>query len=125
MRIESAGFGNQQCRGARGGVLAIAVLECEVKAFGLRLNHSLAQFSLPTSLLQDISHKRPGLQDCKHRPVSIPVLEPQRSIYRGSICIWISNRHVICAGLALASATVAWLMIPKSGDGVRPRPRSV
>jgi predicted MFS family arabinose efflux permease len=121
----ASGINNAVARVA--GVLAIAVLGIVmVKAFGFHLNHSLAQFSLPTSVLQEIRS-----QETRLAALQAPTaLDPNA---RATIAQSIGEAFVfgyrivmlICAGLALASATVAWLMIPKSGAGLRPRPRSV
>jgi predicted MFS family arabinose efflux permease len=121
----ASGINNAVARVA--GVLAIAVLGIVmVKAFGYRLNHSLAHLSLPLGVLQGIraeATKLAGLQ--------VPSgLDPS---VKASITQSIGEAFVfgyrivmlICGGLALASAVVAWLMIPKGGDGLRLRSRSV
>jgi hypothetical protein len=108
-------------------VLAIAVFGIVmVKAFGFWLNHSLAHFSLPAEVLEEIraeATKLAGLQ--------VPTgLDPST---KASITHSIGEAFVfgyrmvmlICAGLALASAAVAWRMIPKNGDRLGLRPRSV
>jgi EmrB/QacA subfamily drug resistance transporter len=121
----ASGINNAVARVA--GVLAIAVLGIVmVKTFGSRLNHSLAQFSLPTSVLQEIRSQETRLAGLQ-APTGV---DPSA---RATIAQSIGEAFVfgyrivmlICAGLALASATVAWLMIPKSADGLRPRSRSV
>jgi len=121
----ASGINNAVARVA--GVLAIAVLGIVmVKAFGSHLNHSLAQFSLPTSVLQEIRSQETRLAGLQ----APTALDPSA---RATIAQSIGEAFVfgyrivmlICAGLALASAAVAWLMIPKSGDGLRPRSRSV
>ena len=121
----ASGINNAVARVA--GVLAIAVFGIVmVKAFGFWLNHSLAHFALPPEVLQEIraeAIKLAGLQ--------VPTgLDPST---KASITQSIGEAFVfgyrivmlIGAGLALASAAVAWRMIPKSGDGLGPRPRSV
>src|SRR6202158_3303248 len=121
----ASGINNAVARVA--GVLAIAVLGIVmVKAFGSRLNHSLAQFSLPTSVLQEIRSQETRLAGLQ----APTALDPSA---RATIAQSIGEAFVfgyrivmlICAGLALSSATIAWLMIPKSGAGLRPRPHSV
>jgi EmrB/QacA subfamily drug resistance transporter len=115
----ASGINNAVARVA--GVLAIAVFGLVmVMAFGSRLNHRLAHLSLPPNILrrlQDDAIKLAGLQ--------VPAdLDPntkaavQQSIgeafvYGFRIVI------LICAGLALASAAVAWFVIPKDGDRTR------
>jgi predicted MFS family arabinose efflux permease len=121
----ASGINNAVARVA--GVLAIAVFGIVmVKAFGFWLNHSLAHFSLPPGVLQEISGgetKLAGLQ--------VPGgLDPST---KASITQTVGEAFIfgyrivmlICAALSLASAAVAWRMIPKSGDGLRPGPRSV
>jgi EmrB/QacA subfamily drug resistance transporter len=121
----ASGINNAVARVA--GVLAIAVFGIVmVKAFGFRLNHSLAHFSLPTGVLQEI---RGG--ETKLAGLQVPTsLDPSA---RATIAQSIGEAFVfgyrivmlICAVLSLASAAVAWRMIPKSGDGLEPRPGSV
>src|SRR6202790_5468374 len=121
----ASGINNAVARVA--GVLAIAVFGIVmVKAFGFWLTHSLAHFSLPPEVLEEIraeATKLAGLQ--------VPTgLDPStKAIITQSIgeAFVFAYRIVmlICAGLALASAAVAWRMIPKSGDGLGPCPRSV
>jgi predicted MFS family arabinose efflux permease len=121
----ASGINNAVARIA--GVLAIAVLGIVmVKAFGSHLNHSLAHFSLPPSVLQEIRS-----QETRLAALQAPTaLDPSA---RATITQSIGEAFVfgyrivmlICAILSLASAAVAWRMIPKSGDGLGPRPRSV
>ena len=121
----ASGINNAVARVA--GVLAIAVFGIVmVKAFGFWLNHSLAHFSLPPEVLEEIraeATKLAGLQ--------VPGgLDPSaRAMVKQSIgeAFVFGYRIVmlICGVLALASAAVAWRMIPKSGDGLGPRPHSV
>jgi EmrB/QacA subfamily drug resistance transporter len=121
----ASGINNAVARVA--GVLAIAVLGIVmVKAFGSSLDHSLVKFSLPTSVLQDIRS-----QETKLAGLQMPTgLNPST---KASITQSIREAFVfgyrivmlICAALSLASAAVAWRMIPKSAEGLEPRPRSV
>ena len=121
----ASGINNAVARVA--GVLAIAVFGIVmVKAFGFWLNHSLAHFSLPPEVLQEIRAEETRLAG-----LQVPGgLDPST---KASITQSIGEAFVfgyrivmlICAVLALASAAVAWRMIPKSGDGLGPRPRSV
>src|SRR5258708_33148899 len=96
-----------------------------VKAFGLRLNHSLVQFSLPTNVLQEIRSQATRLAGLQ---VSMGLDTDTKAAITHSIgeAFVFGYRIVmlICAGLALSSATVAWRMIPQSGDGPPPRSRS-
>src|ERR1700738_2082830 len=121
----ASGINNAVARVA--GVLAIAVFGIVmVKAFGFWLNHSLAHFSLPAEVLQEIraeATKLAGLQV----PTGLDY-STKASITQSLGEAFVFGYRIvmlICAGLALASAAVAWRMIPKSGDGLGPRPRSV
>jgi EmrB/QacA subfamily drug resistance transporter len=121
----ASGINNAVARVA--GVLAIAVFGIVmVQAFGSRLNHSLAYFSLPPGVLQEI---RGG--ETKLAGLQVPTgLDPgtKASITQsigGAFVFGYRIVMLICAVLSLASAAVAWRMIPKSGDGLGPRPRSV
>src|SRR5260370_10358330 len=121
----ASGINNAVARVA--GVLAIAVFGIVmVKAFGFRLNHSLAHFSLPTSVLQEIRSEETRLAGLQAPGGLTP---GTRAIIKQSIgeAFVFGYRIVmlICAGLALASAAVAWRMIPKSGDDLGRRSGSV
>lgn len=116
----ASGINNAVARVA--GVLAIAVLGIVmVKAFGSRLEHSVAQFSLPPGVLQDL---RAG--EIKLAGLQVPAgLDPAT---RTEIKEAIGKSFVfgfrvvisICASLSLASAAVAWLMIPSDLDRLGP-----
>jgi EmrB/QacA subfamily drug resistance transporter len=112
----ASGINNAVARVA--GVLAIAVLGIVmVKAFGSRLNYSLAHFGVPPGIVQELQesmNKLAGLQ----APAG---LDPGReAAIRKSIgeAFVFGFRIVmfICAGLALASAAVGWVMIPKDRE---------
>jgi len=104
------------------GVLAIAVLGIVmVKAFSFRLDRSLAGLSLPSYVRQELQAneiKLAGLQRLAGLdPVaSAAITESVRESFVYGFRIVMS----ICAGLSLASAAVAWLMISPEND----RPRS-
>ncbi len=107
----ASGINNAVARVA--GVLAIAVLGIVmVKAFAFRLNHELAQVPLPPSVLQQLH-----ANETKLAGLQVPAdLDPST---RATINKSIGEAFVfgfrivmlICAGLSLASAAVAWLMI--------------
>jgi EmrB/QacA subfamily drug resistance transporter len=109
----ASGINNAVARVA--GVLAIAVLGIVmVKAFGSRLNNTLAHFALPPVILQQLQAdviRLAGLQ--------VPAgLDPRtKAIIQGAIAeafvFGFRLVMVICAGLSVASSTVAWLMIPE------------
>src|SRR5437016_9116421 len=109
----ASGINNAVARVA--GVLAIAVLGIVmVNAFSYRLNRQLASLSLPVNVLHDIKAdeiKLAGLQ------LPVGVDDSTRAAVRDSIgeAFVFGFRLVmlICAGLSVASAAVAWLLIPK------------
>src|SRR2546426_7233537 len=109
----ASGINNAVARVA--GVLAIAVLGIVmVNAFSYRLNRQLASLSLPVNVLHDIKAdeiKLAGLQ------LPVGVDDSLRAAIRDSIgeAFVFGSRLVIliCAGLSVASAAVAWLVIPK------------
>jgi EmrB/QacA subfamily drug resistance transporter len=111
----ASGINNAVARVA--GVLAIAVLGIlMVNAFGSRLNHSLARLSLTPGILAKIQ-----ADEIKLAGMQVPAgLDPGiKTALKESI----GNAFVfgfrivmlICAGLSVASAAVAWLMIPPGG----------
>jgi EmrB/QacA subfamily drug resistance transporter len=116
----ASGINNAVARVA--GVISIAVLGVVmVKAFGFRLNHSLAHVSLPPAILQELQAneiKLAGLQvPAGFDPgtkAAIKELIAEAFVFGFRIVM------LICAGLSLASAVVAWLMIPTDRD--RPGP---
>jgi EmrB/QacA subfamily drug resistance transporter len=112
----ASGINNAVARVA--GVLAIAVLGIVmVNAFSYRLNHSLAHLLLPHGILQEIQAdeiKLAGLQvPAGLSPATKVAIEEsigEAFVFGFRIVI------LICAGLSLASAAVAWLMIAKDRD---------
>ena len=121
----ASGINNAVARVA--GVLAIAVFGVVmVKAFSLRLNHSLAGLSLSPDILHELQNneiKLAGLQ------VPSGLNPTMKTIVKESIneAFVFGFRVVmfICAGLSLASAAFAWLMIPQDrnrhGTGAKVR----
>ena len=116
----ASGINNAVARVA--GVLAIAVLGIVMmNAFGSRLNRSLAGFSLPPGILQVIQ-----ANEIKLAGLQVPTdLNPgAKSAIKGSIgeAFVFGFRIVmlICAGLSLAGAAVAWLMMPKDRHRLGP-----
>jgi EmrB/QacA subfamily drug resistance transporter len=108
----ASGINNAVARVA--GVLAIAVLGIVmVNAFSFRLNHDLASLAVPPGVLQGIR-----AQATKLAGLEVPAsLDPdtritiERSI-GGAFVFGYRIVILICVVLSLASATVAWLMIP-------------
>jgi hypothetical protein len=115
----ASGINNAVARVA--GVLAIAVLGIVmVKAFSFRLDRSLADFSLSSYARQEVQaneNQLAGLQlPAGLDPTSnASITESVRESFVYGFRIVMS----ICAGMSLASAAVAWLMIPPGQD--RPR----
>jgi EmrB/QacA subfamily drug resistance transporter len=109
----ASGINNAVARVA--GVLAIAVLGIVmVNAFSSHLNHSLAHLLLPPGLLEAIQSgeiKLAGL------PVPGDLSPATTAVIKESIAeAFVFGFRIvmlICAGLAVASSVVAWLMIPK------------
>jgi EmrB/QacA subfamily drug resistance transporter len=109
----ASGINNAVARVA--GVLAIAVLGIVmVYAFRFRLNQTLAHLSVPSWILQDIQ-----TQETKLAGLQVPGnVDPATSaaikeLIRGAFIFGFRIDMLICASLSLASAAVAWLMIPK------------
>jgi len=116
----ASGINNAVARVA--GVLAIAVLGMVmVNAFSARLNSDLAHFSLPPNTVHDIQAdetKLAGLQV----PASLsPGTRAEiRESVRQAFLFGFRLIMLICAGLSVASAVVAWLLIPGSeADSLR------
>jgi EmrB/QacA subfamily drug resistance transporter len=119
----ASGINNAVARVA--GVLAIAVLGIVmVKAFGARLNNSLARFSLSPSILHDLQTneiKLAGLQaPADLNPTTKAAIKES---IREAFVFGFRIVMLICAALSLVSAAVAWLMIPK--EPARPHGRNV
>ena len=111
----ASGINNAVARVA--SVLAVAVLGVVmVSAFASRLNYGLARLGLPPDVLHSLQAdeiKLAGLQ-------APGDLEPNtkasvKESVQGAFVFGFRIVTVICAGLSLASAAVAWRMIP--GDG--------
>jgi EmrB/QacA subfamily drug resistance transporter len=110
----ASGINNAVARVA--GVLAIAVLGIVmVKAFGSRLSGSLAHFMLPHDILLELQ-----ANESKLAGLQVPAgLDPEteaglRESIRQAFVFGFRVVMLICAGLSAASATVAWVMIPKN-----------
>lgn len=112
----ASGINNAVARVA--GVLGIAVLGIAmVLAFRARLDRSLNHLSLPPGIRQEIRAQETrlaGLQPPASLDASIRAAVTD-SIHKS----FVSGFRIvmmICAGLSLASAVIAWLMILRSGD---------
>jgi EmrB/QacA subfamily drug resistance transporter len=116
----ASGINNAVARVA--GVLAIAVLGIVmVKAFSSHLDRSLAGLSLPSYVPQELQAnetKLAGLQ----APVGLdPTAYAAIKESVGEAFVFgFRIVMLICAGLSLASAAVAWLMIPQDRDITSP-----
>ena len=112
----ASGINNAVARVA--GVLAIAILGIiMVKAFGFHLNRSLARLSVPSNILQELRAneiKLAGLQlpAGLDPTASAAIKESVKEAFVYGFRIVMS----ICASLSVASAAVAWLMIPQERD---------
>jgi EmrB/QacA subfamily drug resistance transporter len=109
----ASGVNNAVARVA--GVLSIAVLGIVmVKAFGYRLDSSLAHFSLPPAILQELHAgeiKLGGLQ--VPDGLDLRTKNAIKDFIGEAFVFGFRSVMFICAGLSLASAAVTWRMIPK------------
>ena len=112
----ASGINNAIARVA--GVLAIAVFGIVmIYAFGARLNRTLDRLSLPTGIQQEIHTHETRLAGLQ-APTS---LDPNTKAVidnsiRRAFVFGFRVIMLICAGLSVAAAAVARLMIPKTGD---------
>lgn len=112
----ASGINNAVARVA--SLLAIAVFGIVmVNAFSSRLNHQLAHLMLPPGVLREIQAdeiKLAGIQ----APAGLDATT--RAAIKESVgeAFVFGFRMIllICAGLSLASAAAAWIMIPKEGN---------
>ena len=108
----ASGINNAVARVA--GVLAIAVLGIVmVNAFGARLDSKLANFSLPPEILRDMERSKIKLAGLE-LPASLnPTIRAAiRESVREAFVFGFRLIMLICAGLSVASAMAAWLLIP-------------
>jgi predicted MFS family arabinose efflux permease len=112
----ASGINNAVARVA--GVLAIAVLGIVmVVAFRSRLNQTLAHLAVPSWILQEIQ-----TQEIQLAGLQVPGnVDPATSAaikesIREAFIFGFRIDMFICAGLSLASAAVAWLLIPEDRD---------
>jgi EmrB/QacA subfamily drug resistance transporter len=109
----ASGVNNAVARVA--SVLAIAVLGIVmVNAFSFRLNSSLAQLVIPPVILHDLQAnetKLAGLQaPAALNPITRAAVD---EAIKEAFVFGFRIVMVICAGLSLASAALAWSLIPK------------
>lgn len=109
----ASGVNNAVARVA--SVLAIAVLGIVmVKAFGFRLNSSLAHFSLPPAVVQDLQANKTKLGGLQAPAALNPTTKTAiDETIKDAFVFGFRVVMVICAGLSLGSAALAWSLIPK------------
>jgi len=112
----ASGINNAVARVA--AVLAIAVVGIVmVKAFSFRLDRSLAGLSLPSNIQQELQ-----ANEIKLAGLQLPAgLDPTanaaiKESVREAFVYGFRIVMFLCAGMSLASAAVAWLMIPPEHD---------
>ena len=88
-----------------------------VGAFASRLNHSLAQISMPPGVQQGLQAEEIKLADLQVPDALSPGAKAAVKAAIGDAFVF-GFRMVllICVLLSLASAAVAWLVIPPNGD---------
>jgi EmrB/QacA subfamily drug resistance transporter len=105
-----------------GGVLAVAVLGIVmVGAFGYQLHHQSARGILSPEVLQFLQAEKTKLAGVQ-LPAGLPA-QAKTAIRRSLESAFVFGFRVvmaICAALALASAAVAWLLIPARVGGSTP-----
>jgi len=112
----ASGINNAIARVA--GVLAIAILGIiMVKAFSFHLNRSLARLSVPSYILRELRAneiKLAGLQPPAglDPAANAAIKESAKEAFVYGFRIVMS----ICASLSVASAAVAWVMIPRERE---------
>ncbi len=113
----ASGINNAVARVA--GVLAIAVFGIVmVKAFEFRLNSRLAYFALPAGVLQQIHANESKLAGLQVSGGLDPTLQGAiRESVREAFVFGFRIVMLICAGLGVASAGVAWVMVPRGDQG--------
>jgi predicted MFS family arabinose efflux permease len=112
----ASGINNAVARVA--GVLAIAVLGMVmVKAFGSRLNDALAHLQLLPDTLQQLHSDEIRLAGLQVPPGLDPSMKTTiRESIGEAFVFGFRIVMLVCAGLSVASAAVAWLMIPKDSN---------
>ena len=96
-------------------VLAIAVLGIVmVSAFGACFDHALQHLSLPSANLCAHETRLAGLQAPANLDPNTKVA--LANMIRQSFIFGFRIIMLLCTGLALASAAIAWTMVPKVED---------
>jgi EmrB/QacA subfamily drug resistance transporter len=112
----ASGINNAVARVA--GVLAIAVLGVVmVKAFGFRLDGALAHLPLPSAVLQELHVGEIQLAGLQAPAGLDPGMKTAIKESVGEAFVFgFRIVMLICAGLSLASAAMAWFMIPEDRE---------
>jgi predicted MFS family arabinose efflux permease len=112
----ASGINNAVARVA--GVLAIAVLGIVmVYAFRMHLNQSLGHVSLPSGMLQEIQSHENQVGGLQAPPdLDSHMRETAEGLIREAFVFGFRVVILICAGLSLLSAAVAWICIPGKTD---------
>ncbi len=112
----ASGMNNAMARVA--GVLAIAVLGIvTVKAFGSRLDRSLAGLSLPSYILHELQANEIKLAGLQLPSGLDPITTVAITEYvREAFVYGFRIVMLICSGLSLLGAAVAWLMVSQNPD---------
>jgi hypothetical protein len=111
----ASGINNAVARVA--GVLAIAILGVVMlKAFTIRLEHSMVNLNLPAGTAQQIQSNLAKLGALKV-PANLgsKTSAALQAAIAGAFVFGFRVIMMVCATLALASAGVAWRMIPSAG----------
>ncbi|MFZ1916196.1 MAG: hypothetical protein WAU58_01390 [Terriglobales bacterium] len=109
----ASGVNNAVARVA--SVLAIAVLGIVmVKAFGFRLNTSLAHIAVPPVVLKDLQAHETKLAGLRAPAALNPITKTAvDETIREAFVFGFRIVMVICAGLSMGGAALAWSLIPK------------
>jgi EmrB/QacA subfamily drug resistance transporter len=112
----ASGINNAVARVA--GVLAIAVLGIVmVKAFAAQLNSSLTHLMLPPDVLAELQSNESKLAGLQVPAGLSPTMKAAVNVsIREAFVFGFRVVMLICAGLSLGSAAVAWSLIPKDRD---------
>ena len=102
-----------------GGVLAIAVLGIViVRVFSTHLNHSLANLTIPATVLHAIQSNEIKLAGLRlPAGLNAGTAAAIRTSVSQAFVFGFRLVMLICAGLSMTSAAVAWLMIPAKPSG--------
>jgi predicted MFS family arabinose efflux permease len=108
----ASGINNAVARVA--SVLAVAVLGIVmVRAFAFRLNHALAGLSLPPGIVRSIQVEEIKLAGLQLPPgLDASTIAAIRGLAGDAFVFGFRMVMLVCAGLSVAGAAVAWRLIP-------------